>query len=199
MLVAAIALMLGGMQPAVKQQSAKRSSLASVVMSTAVDWPQPRRCHSYIPERLIPWHNSKFPLLSYGYRSDGDTAPSEAHKQEGNTINHPEPMTTMRNLQDAAAAAGEPKAMCLTSAKTHGTSPSTGFIRGPCHSNSCILSGQYSDSSMREGGRCSDSNPAYVEDRPRPPFAGLVEQPRYSCVHSTLVCPPAWLQPGFAR
>lgn len=96
--------------------------------------------------RLIPWHENKFPLLSYGYRSDGGTAPGEAHTQEGNAINHPKPMTTMRNLQDAAAAAAaEPKARCLTSAKTYCTSPSTGYIRGPCHSNYCILSGRHSD------------------------------------------------------
>lgn len=157
-IIAAIALMqVDARRNAARCQPAIRTAIVTCVSGYEHrgGWPQPRCCHSDIPGRLIPWHENQFPLLSYGYRSDGGTAPGEAHTQEGNAINHPKPMTTMRNLQDAAAAAAEPKARCLTSAKTYCISPSTGYIRGPCHSNYCILSGRHSDrtsSVIPEGG-----------------------------------------------
>lgn len=81
--------------------------IAAIALMQVDAWRNAARCQIAIRTAIVTCsrHGNKFPLLSCGYRSDGGTAPGEAHPQDGNAINHPKPMTTMRNLQNAAAAA----------------------------------------------------------------------------------------------
>ncbi|KAH6981914.1 hypothetical protein BKA56DRAFT_357747 [Ilyonectria sp. MPI-CAGE-AT-0026] len=84
--------------------------IAAIALMQVDAWRNAARCQTAIRTAIVTCsrHGNKFPLLSCGYRSDGGTAPGEAHPQEGIAIDHPKPMTTMRNLQNAAAAAAEP-------------------------------------------------------------------------------------------